>query len=143
MMTYIALPKTKRIKAAVVGGAVSDFAAQEIDRPGFTDYIPNFEENKEEEFKRRSAVLWADKFSKDVPILMLHGNADWRVKPEQSLKMAMEFQKYKIPYRLVMFEGGDHGINEHRYEVDQQVLDWFYKYLKNDTPLPNMEYHGE
>ena len=73
---------------------------------------------------------------------MLHGNADWRVKPEQSLKLALEFEKFRIPNRLIMFEGGDHGISEHRNEVDEEVMNWLDKYLKNNEPLPNMEYHG-
>lgn len=141
MMTYIALPQTNKIKAAVIGGAVSDFRLK--NRPGFTDMIPNFEANKEAELDRRSAVLWADKFSKEVPILMLHGTSDWRVQPEQSLKMALEFGKQKVPYRLIMFEGGDHGINEHLKEVQDQITNWFDTYLKKDSPLPNMELHGE
>lgn len=88
---------------------------------------------------KRSAVKWGDKFPKGVPILMLHGNADWRVKPEQSLKLAIEFEKHRIQYRLIMYEGGDHGISEHQKEVDQEIMNWFDKYLKNDKPLPNME----
>lgn len=146
-MTYIALTKTDKIKAAVVGGAVSDVFASVEDRPKMekvvhAELIPNYTSKKEEELTNRSAVKWADKFPKDVPILMLHGNADWRVKPEQSLKLALEFEKYRIPYRLIMFEGGDHGISEHRKEVDEEVINWFDKYLKNSEPLPNMEYHG-
>ena len=147
MMTYIALTKTDKIKAAVVGGAVSDNHETIKDRPEMetkviAELIPNYEEQKEKELTKRSAIKWADKFPKDVPILMLHGNADWRVKPEQSLKLALEFEKYRIPYRLIMFEGGDHGISEHRNEVDKEVINWFDKYLKNNEPLPNMEYHG-
>ena len=41
-----------------------------------------------------------------------------------------------------MFEGGDHGISEHQEEVQEQVLKWFDRYLKNGEILPNMEYHG-
>ena len=148
MMTYIALTKTDKIKTAVVGGAVSDNYELIKDRPEMetkeiAELIPNYEEQKEEELDKRSAIKWADKFPKDVPILILHGNADWRVKPEQSLRLALEFEKYRIPYRLVMFEGGDHGISEHRKEVDEEVINWFNKYLKNEEPLPNMEYHGK
>ena len=147
MMTYIALTKTDKIKTAVVGGAVSDNYETIKDRPEMetkviAELIPNYEEQKEEELVKRSAIKWVDKFPKDVPILMLHGNADWRVKPEQSLRLALEFEKYRIPYRLIMFEGGDHGISEHRKEVDEEVINWFNKYLKNEEPLPNMEYHG-
>ncbi len=145
MMTYLTLPRTDKIKAAVVGGAPADKTV--IDRPSmeqhvYAELIPNYWENKEEELKKRSAVFWADKFPKNVPILMLHGNADWRVKPENSLKLAMEFEKHRIPYRLVMYEGGDHGIKEHREEVEEEILAWFDKYLKQNAPLPVMEYHG-
>ena len=147
MMTYIALTKTDKIKAAVVGGAVSDNYETIQDRPVMetrvlAELVPNYEENKEEALDKRSAIKWADKFSKQVPILMLHGNADWRVKPEQSLKMALEFEKFRIPYRLIMFEGGDHGISEHRKEVNEQVIHWFNRFLKENEPIPNMEYHG-
>jgi len=147
MMTYIALTKTTKIKAAVVGGALSDNFEMIRDRPVMgtdvlAELIPNYDTNKNKELIKRSAVRWADKFSKNVPILMLHGNADWRVKPEQSLRLALEFEKYRIPYRLIMFEGGDHGINEHKKEVNVQILKWFNKYLKNNEPLPNMKYHG-
>jgi len=147
MMTYIALTKTDKIKAVVVGGAISDNFSSIKDRPEMetgvlSELIPNYADNKNAELIKRSAIKWADKFPKDVPILMLHGNSDWRVKPEQSLKLALEFEKNRIPYRLIMFEGGDHGISEHRKEVNEQVISWFDKYLKNDEQLPNMEYHG-
>jgi dipeptidyl aminopeptidase/acylaminoacyl peptidase len=147
MMTYITLTKTDRIKAAVVGGAVSDNFESIKDRPEMethvlSELIPNYKENKEEELTKRSAIKWADKFPKNVPLLMLHGNSDWRVKAEQSLTLALELEKYRVPYRLVIFEGGDHGISEFRSEVDEIVVNWFDKYLKKDAPLPNMEYHG-
>jgi len=145
MMTYIALTKTDRIKAAVVGGAKSDLTI--IDRPEmetrvYAELIPNYAANKEEELKKRSAIYWADKFPKDVPILMLHGNSDWRVKSTNSLNLALEFEKLRIPYRLKIFEGGDHGISEFRSEVNEEVMNWFSKYLKNNAPLPDMDFHG-
>ncbi len=147
MMTYIALTKTDKIKAVVVGGAVSDNFSSIKDRPEMetnvlSELIPNYTINKNAELEKRSAIKWTDKFPKDVPILMLHGNSDWRVKPEQSLNLALEFEKNRIPYRLIIFEGGDHGISEHKKEVNEQVLKWFDKYLKNNKTLPNMKYHG-
>ncbi len=147
MMTYIALTKTDKIKAAVVGGAISDNYKIIRDRPDMetaviAELIPNYYKNKKLELDKRSAIKWANKFSKKVPILILHGNADWRVKPEQSLRMALEFEKYRIPYRLIIFEGADHGISEHEKEVDAQVINWFNRYLKNEEAIPNMEYHG-
>ncbi|MCM5661381.1 alpha/beta hydrolase family protein [Galbibacter mesophilus] len=147
MMTYLALTKTNKIKAAVVGGAVSDCFESIKNRPEmetkvWSELIPEYKSNKQLELTKRSAIKWVDKFPKDVPILMLHGNADWRVKPEQTLKLALEFEKYRIPYRLIIFEGGDHGINEHKTEVNDQVINWFDRFLKDDEQLPKMEYHG-
>jgi|SRR5690606_1691539 len=148
MMTYIALTKTNQIKAAAVGGALSDQFSSIADRPDMetgvlAELIPNYATNKEEELEKRSAIKWVDKFSKDVPVLVLHGTSDWRVKPEQSLNMTLAFEKHRVPYRLVMFEGGDHGLTEHKDEVHAQVINWFNRYLKNNEPLPNMEYHGQ
>ena len=145
MMTYIALTQTDKIKAAIVGGAPSDLTV--IDRPEmetkvYAELIPNYYENKETELKKRSAIYFIDKFPKDVPILILHGNSDWRVKSTNSLKLALEFEKNRIPYRLKIFEGGDHGLSEHKEEVDLEVINWLDKYLKYNYSLPDMEYHG-
>lgn len=147
MMTYIALTKTDKIKAAIVGGAVADNFSSIKDRPRMetgvlAQLVPNYAEQKQEALEKRSAIKWADKFPKNVPILMLHGNADWRVKASQSLELALEFEKYRVPYKLVVFEGGDHGISEHKKEVDTQVLQWLDTYVKKTNTLPNMQYHG-
>lgn len=145
MMTYLALTKTNKIKVAAVGGGLSDLTI--IDRPEmenkvYAELIPDYWNNKETALKERSILHQVDKLPKNVPMLLLHGNADWRVKPEQSLNLALAFEKHRIPYRLIMFEGGDHGISEHKKEVNQHVINWFDKYLKDGAPLPNMEYHG-
>lgn len=145
MMTYLTLPHTNEIKAAVVGGAPADKTI--IDRPNmetnvYAELIPNYWDNKNEELKKRSAIFFADKLPKDVPLLILHGNADWRVKSIHSLKLAIELDKHRIPYRLKIFEGGDHGLREFSDERDQDVLNWFNRYLKNNEAIPNMELHG-
>ena len=146
MMTYLTLPKTTEIKAAVVGGAPSDMTV--IDRPKmetnvYAELIPDYWKNKEEELKKRSAVYFADKFPKDVPILILHGNADWRVRSIAALKVALEFDKHRVPYRLKIYEGGDHGVRAFREDKDEEVLDWFNRFLKDGEALPDMELGGK
>lgn len=86
---------------------------------------------------KRSAIKWVNKFPKNVPIFLLHGSADWNVRATQSLELALEFQKYKIPYRLKIYEGGNHGISQFRKEKFKDIIGWFNKYLKKNTPLPN------
>ena len=145
MMTYLTLKNTHRIKAAVVGGGCSDLtviARPEMEKGVYAELIPSYWTNKEKELKKRSALFWVSQFPQGVPILLLHGNADWRVKSENSLRLALEFEKYRIPYRLVIFEGGSHGIREHAEEKEQQVFSWFERFLKHGEALPNMHYHG-
>ena len=147
MMTYIALTKTKKIKAAVIGGAPTNLFDQIEERPKmeskvFSELIPNYASNKKQELEKRSAQFWTNQLPKTTPILLLHGNSDWRVKSDQSLKMALKLEKHRIPYKLVIYEGGDHGITEHRKLVNAQVVRWFNTYLKAGNELPNMNYHG-
>ena len=145
MMTYLALTKTNQIKVAVVGAGKTDLT--KIDRPRmetnvYAELMPDYWKNKEAELKKRSAVFFADKFSKNVPILLLHGNADWRVKSTEALQLALKFEEYRIPYRLKIYEGADHGIREFRKEKDEEVISWFDRFLKNGEALPKMDFHG-
>ena len=148
MMTYLTLMKSNKFKAAAVGGAVTNLKEMDDKRGGemgvyvYSELMPGYEKNKDSVMAIRSAIYHADKLPKTTPILLLHGTSDWRVIPEQSLKMALELQKYNVPYRLVMFEGGDHGLREFRKEVNDQVKAWFDKYLKNNQSLPDLEPHG-
>ncbi len=146
MMTYLILKKVKFIKAAVVGGGLSDLFMMMESRPEMEDVyienIPGYRENKEKVLKERSAVFWADKICKKTPILILHGTADWRVIPQMSLKLAAEFLKVKQPFRLILFEGGDHALSEFGPEVFIQTKHWFRRFLKDEVPFPNLRPHG-
>lgn len=147
MMTYIALPEMPEIKAAVVGGAVADQFSSIADRPQIetgvlAELIPEYATRKKEALTERSALSWPERFSRNIPLLILHGNADWRVKAEQSLNLALALEPYRIPYRLIIYEGGDHGLTEYQDEVTNEVVNWFDRYVKQSSPLPDMEYHG-
>ncbi len=147
MMTYLVLKRVDFIKAAVVGGGLSDLFMMLESRPEMEDVymetIPNYLKNKEKALKERSAVFWADKISKKTPILILHGTSDWRVIPQMSLKLANEFLKVRQPFRLILFEGGDHALSEFPKEVFHQTKRWFYRFLKKCEPLPNLSPHGD
>lgn len=147
MMTYIALTKTNKIKAAIVGGGVSDHFETIKDRPGMEavmqELIPNYENNKTAELEKRSAVYFADQLSKEVPILIVHGSSDWRVKSSQAYKMAMKLDELRVPYRLKIYEGGDHGLKEFKPDLNREVIEWFNRFLKKKEAIPNMEYHGK
>ena len=74
------------------------------------------------ELDKRSAIKWADKFCKTTPVLLIHGTSDRRVSTLDSLELSIELYKHKIPYRLQIYEGADHGISEFRNEVNVEII---------------------
>jgi dipeptidyl aminopeptidase/acylaminoacyl peptidase len=149
MMTYLALKATDRFKAAIVGAGLADVAAGIEQRPDmeahvYSELIPGWEDpdTRAKAISDRSAVQWANALPENTPILILHGTGDWRVDPTHALDMARQLLAHKRPYRLVMFEGGDHGLSEFRDEVDRMVYDWLDRYVRDGESWPSLEPHG-
>lgn len=92
------------------------------------------------QMRERSAINWVNKLS-PVPILLLHGSADWRSPTEGSLEMAVQFQKYKIPYKLVIYPGGDHTLSEFKKERCEEIIYHLDKYLVNQEEI-DLTPHG-
>lgn len=136
MMTYLALTKSCQFKAAIVGGGLSDLWAfmrtrQDTIETVFAENIPDYAMNTKAALDSRSAIRRVGDMCKTTPILMLHGTADWRVVPEMALDLSKAFIRADIPHRLVMFEGGDHSLSEHRKEVNRMAKFWLDRYLKD------------
>ena len=147
MMTYLALARTDRIRAAVIGAGVADSFEWVADRPEmetgvFAELVPDWADKREEALEERSAVHWPEKLHKQTPILILHGTGDWRVNPKQALRMAEALLDANHPYRLMIFEGGDHGLREFRDEVDEAVEEWLDRYVRDGESWPSLEPHG-
>jgi dipeptidyl aminopeptidase/acylaminoacyl peptidase len=147
-MTYQALVRTDKVAAAIVGAGITDqFDAvkrrPEMERSVLSELIPNYAANKETELRARSVLFWPEKLHHDTPILILHGSADWRVHPSQSLRLVQKLYELKHPVRFVFFEGGDHGLSEHRAEVNRIVRDWLDRYVRDGKPWPSLEPHGQ
>jgi len=149
MMTYLTMMKTNEIKAVVVMGGVTDLTMADDNRSGemekyvYSQLIPNYWQHKDSLLRQRSAINYVDKLPKSTAFLLLHGTADWRVSPKETFNMAEAFQEHGIPYRLIMFEGADHGLTEHKDEVNEMIMNWFDRYLKNDEALPDLTPHGK
>jgi dipeptidyl aminopeptidase/acylaminoacyl peptidase len=148
MMTYLALTRTDRIAAAVVGAGAADLGNSIKSRPEmetevYAQLIPNYATDKEAALAARSAVHWPEKLHKKTPILLLHGSADRRVDPAAALAMASELYECEHPFRFVFFEGGDHGLSEHREEVRRLTRDWLDHYVRDKRPWPSLEPHGQ
>jgi dipeptidyl aminopeptidase/acylaminoacyl peptidase len=130
MMTYLSLARIKWLSAAVAVSAPSDAVNASKFRKGWEEHQKEMYGGSFEENKKRSALYWADKFYKKTPILIMAGTADWRVNPLDSIKLSEKLYEHKIPHRLVMFEGADHGITEFKTERDKFIIEWFDRFLK-------------
>lgn len=135
MMTYLALTRNHDFKAAVVTGGIADLRCN-AEESKFMKRLyqvtmgKHDTENFKDKCQSRSIVNMADKLSPSTPILIMHGTADNRVLPHDSLDLSYKLIENNIPFRLVMLEGGDHFLKSHRGEVDRQRKEWLEKYLK-------------
>ena len=104
MMTYRACALDKRIRAAAIGAGLADafimydrFHDGEYDmHQDCVELIGGTPEELPEEYKKRSAVYWADKIL--PPVLICQGTADWRVVPEQAYKITCFLSAFYLFY---------------------------------------------
>jgi dipeptidyl aminopeptidase/acylaminoacyl peptidase len=147
MMTYLALTKTNKMKAAVVGSGMADAIMITSKRPEmdsvFMELAPGYFLNRDSVLKARSAVYWADKICKTTPLLLLTGSADWRVSPEEQLEMVSKLYEVKHPLRYKFFEGGQHSLVEHFDEVNHSIKTFLDAYVRDKKEWPNLEPHGK
>lgn len=76
-----------------------------------------------------------------TPTLILHGDADPRVHPSQSLEMYRALKMHgKAPVRLIWYQNEGHGNqrNVHRLDYVVRTMEWFDYYLKLDLPRDEM-----
>jgi dipeptidyl aminopeptidase/acylaminoacyl peptidase len=143
MMTYRSIASVDWIKAAVsIAGMTNLKRNLERSESHKADLGELFDVENPLELELRSALCWPEKFCETSPLLMIHGTADWRVSPLDSLELATELYRHKKPYRLIMLEGGDHFLSEYRKLLINNIVSWFEIYLKSDANLPNLEPHG-
>lgn len=131
MMTYVSLTKTNRVKAAVVIGGITDLTQLYNERPDMRPIlirlIGGTPEEKENEYKKRSAYYWPEKIN--TPVLILHGGADERVDVSQAEKLAGELENLGKTYELIVYPGGSHSLRENARDVRIRALEWFKKYI--------------
>jgi len=147
MMTYIALTKTDRIRAAVIGAGSADLERwislrPEMDTEVAAQIVPNWKTERAKAIEARSAVRFVDRLPANVPILLVHGTADWRVDPRDSMDMASALFAARKPVGLLLVEGADHGITERRDEYNQAVKVWMDRYVRDRGKLPVLVPYG-
>lgn len=134
MMTYLTLTRSDIFKAAVILGGISNLRCNSEEgrfmRKLYEQTMGKYgESNFNIKCESRSIVNFPEKLSRTTPLLIIHGNEDDRVLPHDSIDLSYKLLNLKIPFRLVMLEGGDHFMKKHRKEVDEMRKSWYERYL--------------
>ncbi len=129
LMTYLALAKTDRIKTAVIGSTPSNLFKVVEARPMLEEkvlsvYIPNYQNNREAELRKRSVIFWAEKLNKETSILLLSATQDRRVSPSQADDIAEKLDSLNYDFELRKFETG-HSFRSKQKELNALLKIWF------------------
>lgn len=129
MMTYLAIKEGADIRAAaVISGFTDLFQTYQERDDKMKKVLRELVGDDDNEYKIRSACYWPERI--DVPVLILHGEDDYRIKVTQAQKLSKKLAAAGKVHKLVVYPKGDHGLKTHHHERDRRILEWFETYLK-------------
>ncbi|HEV7509410.1 MAG TPA: prolyl oligopeptidase family serine peptidase [Thermoanaerobaculia bacterium] len=133
METYLALKNGIPVRAAAVVSGEADLTASTKDRPEmmgvYRELIPGYAQHGPELLRERSVVAWPEKIK--VPLLILHGTADWRTDPkDHALPLDAKLKALGKPHELVLYPQDSHGLPINWRDRDQRIVEWFKRYKK-------------
>ena len=139
-MTAWAVTQSRRFKAAVMGAAVTDLITMHnvSGKPeNFKLFFGGSPLERWEIYSMHSPVTYAARVS--TPTLILHGENDDVVPLCQSYEFYQELMDSGVKTRFVVYPREGHGISEvmHRIDLMYRVIDWYTRYLKNNTKSKN------
>lgn len=124
---------SERFRAAVVGAGITNW----ISFSGTTD-IPeemssvhwtSWWHEKPELHWKRSPIAHLE--TAGTPTLILHGEDDERVDPEQGMELYTALRLKGVPVRFVTYPREGHGLSERAHQIDamERVLGWFREHM--------------
>ena len=134
IMTLLAARKSTRIKsAAVIAGNVDMFASlkrrPDMEKKVYARLVPNFDNNREVELEKRSAIFWVEELNPEMPLLVMHGTEDWRVDYKQSEMLVNKLIELKRPHKFKRYEYGDHNLTFYTNEWQNALYAWLKETL--------------
>jgi dipeptidyl aminopeptidase/acylaminoacyl peptidase len=138
MMTYLTLTKTDLFKCAIVLGGIANLRCNSTEskfmRRLYEHTLGKYDTSEFfERCESRSIINFPEKLSEKTTIMIIHGNADDRVLPHDSIDLSYKLLELKRYFRLIMLEGGDHFLKSHRKEVDRLRKEWLSRWLNNQS----------
>lgn len=112
MTTYMTARHDKRVKRIIVISGLADLESAYEERKDMQGVLINCiggsPEQKPEEYKKRSAVNWADEIR--IPVLIIHSKGDPKAKYETQGKAMYDKLKDKTECIFISREGDYHGV---------------------------------
>jgi len=65
-----------------------------------------------------------NKIPKNTALLILHGSADNKVSVHDAYEYGQDCQKLHLPYKLIIYPNGNHGLTEYIDNVSREVIEW-------------------
>ncbi len=133
-MTNWIVTHTDRFKAAVTQRSISNwisfYGTSDIG-PSFVEYQLGRDLSKADELWQMSPLAHAG--NAKTPLLVLHGEQDYRCPQEQGEQMYIAMKKQKVDTRFVTFPNSSHGLSREglpnlRQERLDEVVNWFEQY---------------
>ncbi|MDN6196087.1 MAG: S9 family peptidase, partial [Atopostipes suicloacalis] len=133
-MTNWMVTHTNRFKAAVTQRSISNwisFYGTSDVGPSFVKYQLGADLTKAEDLWSMSPLAHAP--NAKTPLLIIHGEEDYRCPLEQGEQFYVAMKKYEVDTRLVIFPESSHGLSRNgkpnlRIERLEEIEGWFKKY---------------
>jgi len=136
MMNYLVQKEAGddiKIDASVNISAISDLEFTIKHHPQLEgvceELIPDYKNNRKAELEKRSAIYWTDQLSDHTAQLILCGTSDQHVHYQQAIDLAEALKAANKPHKLVVYEGDNHGLRNHRVEVGQLIGQWLNEHV--------------
>ncbi|KZN51965.1 S9 family peptidase [Pseudoalteromonas luteoviolacea] len=133
MQTHLAVKEMPAVKVIATQAGVVDLNKELEFRPAmekvYKKRIPNYSAEKHAQLAKRSVMTWVDKLPKQTPILIMHGDKDKRVSVDNSIRFAKALAQHKVPHKLVVYQGDNHGLDLNREAAFSELSSWFHTYL--------------
>ncbi|MDQ3860449.1 MAG: S9 family peptidase [Actinomycetota bacterium] len=132
-LTALAVTRTDRFKAAVIGAGVSNLISDNSlgDIPSANlSYFRDSVYHDPDPYYERSPIRYVS--NARTPTLILHGEEDKRVAVAQSVEMYIALRTLKVETQLVTYPREGHSIEEREHQLDlvRRVLNWFERHLQ-------------
>jgi dipeptidyl aminopeptidase/acylaminoacyl peptidase len=127
MEALIAIRRGLQVRAAAFRGGMYDAVASMKARPeleqGWGEIIPDFATKRDERLAERSAIQWIGELK--VPMLVLHGEQDWRVDPQMARDFTAALKNAGIEHSVLWYERDEHQLLFHRPAWLHAAAEWF------------------